>query len=55
MELKETLRDALRKCDQFKVAATKARAEDRATFSELHELFEKISRLIVRYQNRRSN
>ena len=55
MELKETLRDALCKCDQMKTAATRAGPEDREVFCELHELFEQICRRIVRHQNSQAN
>jgi hypothetical protein len=55
VELKETLRDALCKCDQMKTAATQAGPEDRAVFSDLHELFEQICRGVVRHQNREAS
>lgn len=54
MDLKEIFRDAARKCDHFKVAATQAHPADRETLSQIHLHFEQICRLIVHYTNRKS-
>jgi hypothetical protein len=53
MDFKEPLRDALQKCDQFKLLATRANAADRETFSQLHSHYEKIARLLVQLKSRR--
>lgn len=51
MDLTEILRDALRQCDAFKIAATRAGAEDRDLMLEIHQHYEQICRLIVRHKN----
>lgn len=54
MDLKELFKDAARKCDHFKVAATQAHPADREVFDQIHQHFEQICRLIIRHTNRQT-
>lgn len=54
VDLKTILRDALRKCDEFKVLATRARSGEREIFVQVHDHYEQISRLLVELMNRKA-